>query len=307
MRSILAALVLFLFAGRALAVGQIRSAAEQLTADVDARIAAIGTPTTKPLATELKNLKSASARLAKYSGEERVPDLKVLAGAGKFIALSRTEDPAITADIHALLQAFYDGAAFRKGRFEFYNEQLVDPQHVKLLAGLDAAATKAFEAGQELLAEDPVRAAAALLKAYDLFGNISAQAKGFVAFEDGSPLPDGLTIDTTGSTLTLRNAGTGAFVVQKIRVFAAIRDGVVPVKGYSGQSAAALIPKLFAAKGSNRIPAAALDGTPGTFDLLAILARLVPNGTASPNAAGELHIYLKGEGFVVVTFDVPLS
>lgn len=307
MRSFLAALILFLSAGTAFATGEIAAAAAQLSTDVKARIAAIGVPTSKALSNELKQLKIARNRLAKYSGQEKVADLKVLAGAGKFIALSRTEDPAIQADVTAVLQAFYEGVEFRMGRFEFFAEQLVDPKHVKLVAATDAAATRAFEAGKAALAENPIKAAAALIKAYDLFGLISAQAKALVAKEDGSPPPDGITIDGTAVSLGLSNSGAKTYVVQKIRVFGVLRDDLAPVKGYSGQSAASLIPGLFSAPGSNRIPAAATDGTPGSFDLGAILGRLVPEGTVAPNFAGELHVYVKGKGFFVVTANVTLQ
>src|SRR5262249_10020623 len=78
--------------------GDITAAETQLVTDVQARIAAIGTPVPKADANEATNLKLAAKQLAKYTGVENVAGLKILAKAGKFLALSRTQDPAIAAD-----------------------------------------------------------------------------------------------------------------------------------------------------------------------------------------------------------------
>jgi len=298
MRSILAALFLFLTAGRAFAIGEIANAARQLAADVDARIVAIGSPVPKPLANEAKNLKLAAAKFAKYSGGERVPDLKVLAVAGKFVALSRTADAAIVNDISALVQEFADGVTYRKDRFTDFRDLLVDPAHVRALKAIEAVAAKALETGLSVLAENPVRAASGLIKAYDLFGLISDRAKKFLALEDGSPPPDGLSYDSTGSSLGLVNSGPGVYDIQKIRVFATVLDGATEVKKYTGQTAKSQIPGLFSVRGSNRIAAAT------TFDLLPVMAQLVPDGVTNANVFGELHVYLKGADFFVVSFNV---
>jgi hypothetical protein len=304
MRSILAVLWVLVLSGAAFA-GAISDAAAQLALDVQSRLDAIALlPRTKELAAESSNLKKAAAKLAKYGGVENVAGLKVLAGAGKYVALSRTTDAAITADIVALLNAFLEGAQYRQGRYEMFKELLLDPKHLKALQTLEASALRTLEAAEAALATNPVRAATLLVKAYDRFGLISDRAKRFGILEDGSPPPDGLTFLTSEFGVSLVNTRTVGYAIDRIRVFGAMNDGPTLVRGFTGQSAEALVPGLFAAQFSDRI-LAAFGANPSVFDLTNVLVRLIPEGTVAPNASGEFHVYLKGRsGFFVVPFAV---
>lgn len=301
MRRILSALAVLVLGGAAFAA-DISSTAQQLGTDVAARITAIGTPSGGALKNELKNLNSAQAKLAKYTGQESVAALKVLAGAGKFIALSRTKDPAITQDIATLLDAMCDGVKRRQGFFDDARSQLVDPKHVALVDAAVRAADQAFDGGKAAVASNPVKAAALIIKAYDLFGLMTAKTRKLVTAEDGSPPPDGLSIVADASSVRIQNDSASAYDISKIRVFGAVTDGANIVKPFTGQTLKSLAPNFFSAAGSSRIGAATAG--PTVYDLTAAILEAIPPGTMNAHVAGEMQVTLKREPFFVIVFSV---
>lgn len=301
MRRILSALAVLVFGGAAYAA-DISFTAQQLGTDIAARIAAIGTPSGSALKNELKNLNSAQAKLAKYTGQESVAALKVLAGAGKFVALSRTHDPAITQDIATLLDAMCDGVKKRQSFFEDAKSQLVDPKHVALVDAAVKAADQAFDGGKAAVASNPVKAASLIIKAYDLFGLMTAKTRKLVTAEDGAPPPEGLNIVLGASSVQLVNSSATAYDISKIRVFGAVTDGASVVKSFTGQTLKSLAPNFFSAAGSSRIAAAT--AAPTVYDLTAAILETIPPGTMNAHVAGEMQVTLKREPFFVIVFSI---
>ena len=299
MRSVLAFVVVLLVAAVAFA-SSFFSVVQQLDSDCGARITAIATlPPTKKLKRESANLSKARTQLANYGGGQSVKDLKVVAKAGPFLLASGTTDAAIVADIGALLDCFEQAAENRLNNALNVVNQLLDPPHIAFIKGQMALARQYLNAGKAALPKNPVVAAAWFIKAYDLFGYNQARAQQLLNGEQGSPPPAGIGVNSSANSLEIVNSGGVDYDISRIRVFASVESGMTIVETYTGESAKSLVAG-FLAKGTNHIAA----GT--TFDLYNSF--LVPLATAAGAPGGRVHgrlwVFLKGEKFFVVDFDV---
>lgn len=299
MRSTIALLVVFLLAS--LGFADVGSGVQQLDAACAARIAAIGSPPgTKQEANEAKNLQKARDKLALYDGNNTVAMLKKVAVAGKYVFLSATDDAGVLAGVQAVVDGFLEGADKRLGNAQNYLSQLYDPRHAALVETAMDEAEAFIRKGQNAMQDNPVKASALLIKAYDLMGLVIAKARKLIDAEAGDPPPAGVTVIVGPGSASLMNAGPSSYDISKIRVFAVVTSNGTTVKTYGGDSAKSVIPGLFAVKGSNTVGA----GT--SFDLTPILEGLVPASTTSPRVAGVLQFTMKGEPFFNVYFDVTL-
>jgi hypothetical protein len=279
-------------------------AVQQLDSDCAARIAAIGTPpATKKLAKEANGLAKVRTQLAKYTGGQSVKDLRTVGKAGPLLVASGTRDPAILTDVQTILGCFEDAVTNRLNNAQDELSLLLDPAHIAFIKTQMTLAKTYFDAGKAALPSNPVVAAAWFIKAYDLYGWNIARAQKLYGAEQGSPPPAGIGFQGSASTLAIQNVGPADYDVSKVRVFANVESNSTVVKTFSGESAKALVPTFLAAKGSNVLAAST------TFDLTAPLLRPLAADAGAPTGRiyGVLWVYLKGQKFIVVRFDVTLS
>jgi hypothetical protein len=299
MRRALAFVVVLVVAALAYA-SSLYSSVQQLDSDCAARIAAIGSPAaTKKLKKEAVGLNKARTQLAKYGGGASVKDFRTIAKAGPMLVASGTTDAAILADVQAILDCFREAVDNRLANAQGVLDQLLDPPHIAFIKSQMALAKQYFNAGKNALPGNPVAAAAWFIKAYDLFGFTQARAQALLTKEQGNGPPAGVGIVSTPGSVGLSNASGVDYDVAKIRVFASVESGATTVKTYTGQSAKSLVAG-FLAKGTNHMA----NGT--TFDLYDSF--LIPLATAVGGAGSRVHgrlwVFLKGEKFFVLDFDV---
>jgi hypothetical protein len=304
MRSLLAALVVFLLAPFAFAV-DVDFGVQQLDSDTLARIAVIGSPAaTKTLAKEAKALQKAHEKLLTYPNAKGVAALKIVAAAAKQILLSRTSDSAILSDLSAIAAGVLDLARRRE---QFVNDEIarmIDPAHRAAVEAELKALAAALDRAEALLAENALKAQAGFISAYDKLGLVLLKARIFVEKEQGSPPPEGLVVVYGASSLALSNSSARTFDITSLRIFGIVSDAGGTVKTYTGEEAKSVIPGLFSVKFSNRIPAGTT--APVSFDLTPVLNGLVPQGTVNPRVQVLLWVTVKGQPFFVIPVDVTL-
>jgi len=299
MRSLLAFVVVLIAAAVAFA-NFLPGAVNQLDSDCAARITAIGSPAaTKKLKAEAVGLNKVRTQLAKYGGGNSVKDFRTIAKAGPMLLASGTRDTAILTDIQTIVGCFEDAVDTRLNNAQNVLDQLLDPPHVAFIKGQMQLARQYFNAGKAALPGNPVVAAAWFIKAYDLFGYNQARAQQLLNHEQGNGPPTGVSITAIQNRLGLVNASGVDYDVAKIRVFAEVDSGMSTVKTYTGQSAKSLVAG-FLAKGTTHFA----NGT--TFDLFDSFLTPLAAAAGAPGGRvhGKLWVYLKGEKFFVVDFDV---
>jgi hypothetical protein len=299
MRSLIASVVVLLVAAAAFA-SSLYSAVQQLDSDCAARITAIGSPApTKKLKAEAAGLNRVRTQLAKYTGGVSVKDFRTIAKAGPALLASGTRDPAILADVQTILGCFEDGVQTRLDNAQNVLDELLDPKDIAFIKGQMALARQYFNAGKAAVTTNPVVAAAWFIRAYDLYGYNQARAQQLLTKEQGNGPPTGVSIISTPGAVGLMNASGVDYDVAKIRVFAEVDSGMSAVKTYTGQSAKSLVTG-FLAKGTTHLA----NGT--TFDLFDSFLTPLAAAAGAPGGRvhGKLWVYLKGEKFFVVDFDV---
>ena len=280
MRRLIAFVVLLVVAVAAYA-NSLSSAVQQLDADCAARIAAIGSPAaTRKLKSEAVNLNKVRTQLAKYTGGATVKDLRTIAKAGPMLLASRTQDPAILADVDAVLDCLEQSVDQRFANAQEVLDDLLDPKNRIFIRGQMTLAKSYFDAGKAALPKNPALAAAWFVKAYDLYGYNKARAERLLEKEQGNGPPAGVTITSTPTEVGLANASGVDYDVAKIRVFASVESGATTVETFTGQSAKSLVAGFLAA-GTNHMPNAT------TFDLYDSL--LIPLATATGGAGARIH------------------
>jgi hypothetical protein len=296
----LVAFVVVLFVAAVACASSLFTAVDQLDSDCAARIAAIGSPAaTKKLKKEAAGLNKVRTQLAKYGGGSSVKDLRTIAKAGPLLVASGTKDPAILADVQPILDCFEQAVDGRLNNAQNVLDQLLDPPHIAFIKSQMALARQYFIAGKAALPGNPVVAAAWFIKAYDLFGFNQARAQQLLTKEQGNGPPTGVTVTSTPGAVALMNASGVDYDVAKIRVFAEVDSGATVVQTYTGQSAKSLVAG-FLAKGTTHMA----NGT--SFDLYTSFLIPLATSVGGPGARvhGRLWVFLKGEKFFVLDFDV---
>jgi hypothetical protein len=303
MRRLLMFVVLLLAASVANA-SSLFSAVQQLDADCAARIAAIGTPpATKKLKLEAKGLAKVRTQLAKYDGGNSVADLRNIAKAGPLLLASGTKDPAIAADVSAILDCLQQMVDQRFANAQDVLDDLLDPVNRNFIKQQMQLAKSYYDKGKAALPENPSLAALWFLKAYNLYGYNQKRAEDLLEKEQGNPPPDGIAAMTSQTEFLLQNFGPDEHRVAKIRVFAELSDGLTVVKTYTGQTAKALVPTFLAVKGSNVLAvSSALDLKETLFVPLA-----TADGAPGGRNPGVRWKTQKDQNIFVVAFDITLS
>lgn len=165
------------------------SSVTSLRGAIDARIAAIGKPATKPLKAELASLKSAAKALAKYTGTLSVPDLNQLRLAGSGIGKSRTEDSAVVQGGIALVSDLLSELeAQEKNLFALGDQFVALKDRDQLQTLIDAA--RADAASAAAIADTDIPRALTFAKAAGVkYAKALRFAEGVVAAEESSALP----------------------------------------------------------------------------------------------------------------------
>jgi hypothetical protein len=162
--------LLFVLLGVGLALGDLSSAASDLSGALTARAAALGTPPKgSPELLELKQLTKADKALAKFRGTLDPKGLLALVKTGKALAKSNTADPATVSAAAALVASVLDALAVQEAQLLADATGMLAPaDHEQLQGHLDRARAEVGTAALDTTPPD--QAFAAVKRALRLYG-----------------------------------------------------------------------------------------------------------------------------------------
>ncbi len=283
----------------------VASAVAQLKTDVDARVAAIGTSSTR----ESTNLLKASRLLAQSAGATTAAQGPLLVAAGKALAASTTTDAAVVADVVAVIDAQCDSAKAERTAAAAAQAQLLLSRHATTVDDLLAAADGVLSAAKADLPGQFSQAESLVVKAYGKFLAAFTKAQSLRKSENGAPTPTGVAIFSTAAGLYLTNSGTRSYVVKSVRVFGELtRDGAPPTD-FTGENAKTLVPGLFSGLHEGILDPVFVDSAGGKHPAVLeftspLLLKLVPAGSTNVELKGRLWITFKGRRYFSVAFDL---